>query len=277
MNRLLVTLVLFSTTALAKNQKCDVQFRSGETHILTVPLTGRGALVHLPFAIRDVIEPVHFAVEPVGASNEMGQVKNAKSFLVSTKKPGASDQVTFFLGSQEADKGTLTLQLTSASTGRAVTNFCLSGDRKGLGSKNNYLAREMEVMAAMIRDEQNFGRTVISQKVTVPEFKNQLSVKAVRVFKFEDLTGYTFIVTNTTSKTVKLNLTNLAFGDPNRAVALHADHDVLEPCSKNQSVNPKENGCASMVRLLVTGNLKAEYLKAHSEFPFVSVTDLKPK
>lgn len=258
-------------------QKCDIYFNSGEIIPVSVPVAGQGTIVTLPFPVRDVVNPSQFMIQPKGAETQLGQVKNARSFLISLKKPDATDQVTFFMGGANDDKGTITLALSGSKFGRPVTNFCLTKTKSDGGKVNNDVLRHMDFMASMIRDEPVYRRQVISSRITVDEFKGKLSVKAIRVFKNNDLTGYTFLVTNTTANTVKLNLSSLAFGEPNRALAIHTDHEILEPCSKNRSLNPKENGCSTLVRFIVTGNLKPEYLTANQEFPFIVKPDFPPK
>lgn len=271
--------IITSTHAYGKNP-CDVNISPGETVPISVPVATQGTTVTFSFPVRDVVASHKFSVEPVGAAKtELGQSKNPKSFLISsTQKIGVTDEVTFFLGSAENDKGTVTLALTATKSGKRAQSICLPDEKKAMASsRTNYVHREMNMMVSMINDEPAYGRQTVSQVVDLKGFQSKIRVRAVRVFRQEDLTGYTFSMTNSTSKTIKLNLTSLSFGKPNQAIMLHSDHDVLEPCSKNKSANPKENGCTTFVHLIVTGNLKPEYLSTQAEFPFITHADKLPK
>lgn len=276
--RLTILAAFTPVLALAKTP-CDITVQSGETVPISVPVGTSGATVTLPFAVRDIVGSKLFNVSPVGSErDQFGVPKNPRSFLITATKAGATDEVTLFLGSAQNDKGTVNLSLTASNKSRRTTNICMPDARKEVNSRANYISREMNMMVSMIKDEAVYGRQVIATRIKLKGVSDKISIKAVRVFRQDDLTGYTFVMTNSSSKTLKLNLSSLAFSEPNRAVALHADHEILEPCSKNRSLNPKENGCTTFVRLLVTGNLKPEYLTLSDEsFPFVTTPERSPK
>lgn len=262
-------------TGVYAGSACDLTAQSGETVPIAVPHGTSGATVTLPFVVRDIVGSKHFEIKPVGSErDQFGQAKNPKSFLITALKSGVSDEITLFLGSSQNDRGTINLALSATNKSRRTTTICMPNTKKQMNSKANYISREMNMMVSMIRDDALYGRQVVSNRINIKGVSDKVSVKVVRVFRLDDLTGYTFLFTNKTSKSLKLNLSSLAFGTPNRAVALHADHEVLEPCSRNRSTHSKENGCSTFVRLLVSGNLKPEYLTlADESFPFTTMQE----
>lgn len=271
MNRILYLftpiLCLLSVRAYACNRIVNI----GANVAVSVPEKS-GVTIVLPRAVSSLVPPKNFTVHPIGAANpKTGQVDNPRSFLIESLSEGASDVMTVFLTGKE--KGFLTFSLKSTKDGRGVQEFCLP-DSTRYKVTQDYLSTETNMMLAMIRDDAAFGRKQISEKMDLAGFE-KTKVQAARIFRAEGYTGYTFLVTNASSKAIRLNLPSLSFGKPNKAVMLHVDHEILEPCSKNKGRNPKENGCTTALRVLIDGDLKPKYLSSSEAFPFVYATDRK--
>lgn len=249
---------------------CDRLASPGETIPLLIPIEGAGATIELPFAAHTVIRPKKFDVTAL----DEGAANGPRRFLITAKKLGLTEQFTAFLGSPDDDKGYLSFALTSAKQARQVTKYCFQKKASGTGYE---IGSIMEMMKAMIRDEPTYGRQTISSSVSLKGYERKVSLKATRVFRHENYTGYTFHAKNMSSKPLKLNLTSLAFGSPSQAVAIHTDHEILQPCSIFQSRNPKENGCVSQVRLIVTGGLKPSYITTQSTLPFIIEAEKVPQ
>lgn len=257
------------TPALACNRIVNL----GSTVSLNVP-EKTGLTIVLPKPVSSMVPPKQFSIQPVGAPNpKTGQVENPRSFLIEPLAEGASDEFTLFLGSAKDKSAFLTFSVSTSKEGKSVQEFCLP-DTARYKVSQDFLSLETNIMLAMIRDDLTFGRKVIDESIKFDGF-GDVRVRAVRVFRSDGYTGYTFLLTNTSSKTLKLNLPSLSFGKPNRAVMIHVDHDVLETCQANNSKNPKDKGCTTALRVLVDGDLKPKYLGNSESFPFIYAQEKK--
>jgi hypothetical protein len=217
---------------------------------VAVGISAKGALVTLPTFVRYVQEPLNFVLTEIPVNAADG--KNAvKSFQIRPRTANPlPEKITFVLANEKR----VGLMLTPMANGDDYIDlkFPPQSGRKGDIPQGTFMRDEMALMLTMLRDENVSNRRVLNEKASLAEYPD-LDFKLVRDFRSDGLTGLVFIVTNKGKSTLKVNPTVLQFGRPNRGMMIQMDHEVLEPCSVDNSSHPRGRGCVSAMRLVLRG------------------------
>jgi hypothetical protein len=113
-------------------------------------------------------------------------------------------------------------------------------------SETGFLALERELMRAMLADEP-YRREVVDEEMAYEPYP-ELSWHLRRRFRGDGLVGYVFVVSNATKKdTLRLDAAVLAVDQPNRAVMVQLDDELLAPCGKPGG----GSACQTVLRLVV--------------------------
>jgi hypothetical protein len=211
---------------------------------VVVPVNGElGSVLQFSSAVKTVTPAKSFAVSDLGTEgNSTGQKTDVRTFQVKPVEAGANESVTFVL----AGGRSVSLRLVATPNAEKFYDVSLAVKRTKLGTK--FLASELEMMRSMIADESGgFAREVLDTKVNAEVGK--LDVRLVRVYSAPELTGYVFSVANAGGKSMNVDLSTFAVGEPNRAVLASVNRPRLESCPL-LGTNPK---CTATLHFVVRG------------------------
>ena len=92
---------------------------------------------------------------------------------------------------------------------------------------------EVELLKAMVRDDDVAGYKVSRFSSDVPSKLSAASVELIRIYKGTPFNGYVYRVTNTSwRKVVEVDVRHLSVGEPNLAILAQSDEDRLYPKGK---------------------------------------------
>lgn len=92
---------------------------------------------------------------------------------------------------------------------------------------------EVELLKAMVRDDDVAGYKVSRFSSDVPSKLSATSVELIRIYKGTPFNGYVYRVTNTSwRKIVEVDVRHLSVGEPNLAILAQSDEDRLYPKGK---------------------------------------------
>lgn len=231
-----------------------------------------GVTLMLPGAVKIATPPRFHAIQAIvspAPQQESGQAAPApmdvRAFSVRATR-AASERVTFVL----ADDRNVTVRFVPTP---GADNFYEVRWQKAQSAKNKdsgYLANERAMMLALLRDDLGMGRQIVKNEIKIDRYP-QLQIFLVRTYQTDGLSGYVFTVTNTSKEKLQLNPTVVAIGSPNRAVLTQMDHEILKPCSEDNSPNPRGMGCMTALRMVVkgTGALPSLSQDARAALPFM--------
>jgi hypothetical protein len=279
MKRILGLLIPFLMTATSYGASLSVV----DGQELSVPVSPEGITVQLPTFVKIVTPAKGHYIEPLAppsmAVEGQGQAQapaDVRAFVIKPAKSGVSEKITFIL----ADERTVTLQLSPAQTSDAFYDIKwasrgLSGTSGGK-KDNGFLSAERSLMLTMLRDEDSASRKNMDVDVKLDKYP-ELKIKLARTYQLQGYTGYVFTITNTSSKTLRVNSTVLTVGSPNKAVLTQIDHETLEPCSQNNSSDPRGTGCLTALRMVVNGTTtSAPKLGSNERMGMPFTYDLQP-
>lgn len=249
-----------------------------------------GATIELPSAVHIVTPPKYLKVEPLSdpvtnsgqdvLQNQM-TTNDVKIFQVfPSNQKHIMDKMTFLLWNGK----TITVQfVVSEQNSDNFYQLKFTGtnekSKSRFASNSKYfLSDEKELMIKMLKDDGGTDRKIVDAKVKIEKYPD-LSVKLVRIFQQDSLTGYVFTFTNSGSESITLNPTVLTMGEPNRIVMIQTDHEELNSCGKNNDPNPRGTGCMTAIRIVTrdSKNLGQPLdLGIPAKLPFVTSPDLKP-
>ena len=186
-----------------------------------------GSLVQMPFSVKTITPTHNFEISDVGSQMEAatGAKTDVRLFMVRPVPGAKSENVTFILGNGKAVK----TRLVPAADADKHYDLVFPND----SSKHRdprFLQPEVALMRAMLRDEAgDFARQVADKSV---KFNNidGVSARLTRIFAAQELVGYSYELRNRSSEPVKISISSLSMGNPNRAVLLQVDKDTLQPC-----------------------------------------------
>lgn len=208
-----------------------------------------------------------FRIVAIGADvDEKTRVtSNARVFSIAPSSLQPDELVTFVFATPNGGPSSLLIHLSLQEKAPTYWQVNLAKPTEAMSYKG-YLARETQMMAAMIRDDDTFGRKVVETGVKFPGISN-LNFKVVRRFESDNLIGFTFLITNTSRIAVAVTPSSVNFAK-NAAVLAQVDHETLEPCSKNNSNIPTQNSCTTAFRILV----RTDEPNLSRAFPFVKAS-----
>ncbi|HYX31594.1 MAG TPA: hypothetical protein VE954_00680 [Oligoflexus sp.] len=226
---------------------------------ITVPVSPDGVTIQLPTFVKIVTPAKGHYVEPLATPATApveGQAQtqsDVRAFVIKPAKSGVAEKITFIL----ADDRTVTVHLSPGNT--ADSFYDIKWAPRGSSSTNiakkdsGFLTAERSLLLSMLRDEDTGSRKIVDMSLKLDRYPD-LKIKLVRTYQLHGLTGYVFTLTNATGKTMVVNPTVLTIGVPNRAILTQLDHETLEPCSRNNSSDPRGTGCLTALRMVVNGS-----------------------
>lgn len=249
--RILLSLLVLSPSIVYGE---DIIVHSG--HASTIPVNPRsGTLIEFPKSIRVIGDSSYFRIKEVVTSvaKKSGKAVNVRIVKVKPKRSGSVETIPFIL----SGKKSFSIRFVSMEGAAKHHRIRFPSKRRPQaqipGASNSFLSTEIDLMRKMLLDEEGggFSRKVMVKELDIEGYGDKLDMAIVRRFEGQGLTGYTFKLENITDEKLVINPQSLNLGTPNRAVLLHIDHEVLQPCSKNNSIDPKSDSCVTALRLVL--------------------------
>ena len=246
----------------------DIMVHRGE--IATVPINPRlGTLIEFPRSIQVVSDTEHYLVSHVATEIDKKSQKpvNVNIVKVKPRRSGSIEDVPFVL----TGKKTVTLRfITVAGAPKHHRIKFPAPYNREMASSGRFLENEVQLMKFMLQDKQGkgFSREVVRSPLKIDGYGDKVDIEIVRRYEGQRLFGYVFKLTNTSDEKITVNPHALNFGTPNRAALMQIDHELMEPCSVNNSPNPKSNSCVTALRLVVRGEDYVHPSK-QSDLPFM--------
>lgn len=188
---------------------------------------GTGSLVQLPFSVKTITPSEHFEITDVAPDVDAatGGKVDVRLFLVKPLASSRSERVTFVLGNGKS----VAARFVAADEADKHYDLVFPSDTKKRKDPR-FLQSEIALMRSMKRDEAgDFARQITDESVKLTNIEG-VSATLTRVFASQGLVGYVFELRNKASETVRIAIPSLSLGNPNRAVLLAVDKDVLEAC-----------------------------------------------
>lgn len=143
------------------------------------------------------------------------------------------NEVAFFL----ADGTVIKTKIVVSPSDPSADSFYEFKPRDALDSDqsdpNAPKISEVELLKAMVRDDDVSGYKVTRLSSDMPSKLNGASVELLRVYKGSPFNGYVYRVTNTSwRKTVEVDVRHISVGDPNLAILAQSDDERLFPKGK---------------------------------------------
>ena len=114
----------------------------------------------------------------------------------------------------------------------SLYDFKTEGSASDAGAENAPPITEVELLKAMVRDDEVSGYAV-SHTSEYRSSKDGVEIELVRIYKGSPFNGYVFRLANTNSrKNVALDVRHVTVGEPNQAVLSQSDEAILYPKGK---------------------------------------------
>jgi len=231
----------------------DIIMHKGTTVTVTVN-SAVGTVLEFPAVVQLTVPTKKFKVNKIATTidKKTRQAINIRFFSVKPTVAGAVDTMTFIFPNKRSVK----VRLIAKRGADKHHRFLFPHRKQGVPWANDsFLDKEISLVVAMLKDEagNGFDRQKIYQNLRI-EGANGIDLILVRRFQGRGLLGYTFKLINTGKEAIVVNPAALNFDFPNKAVLFHIDHFRLEPCSENNSSDPKSNSCMAAVRVVVRGD-----------------------
>ena len=232
-----------------------------------------GVVLQLPEPIRLVTPTTHVLLERIDSGQEgKGSAMVPVQHLRARAESGgavSTELVTLVLASGSA----VSLRLVPTPGAEPFADLQYPPKPAEDWEQAGFLQPERELMLAMFRDEPHRREVLDEEQIYEPY--PSLSWHLRRRFRGDGLVGYVFVLENRTRKdTLRIDPSVLAVDQPNLAVLVSVEEDVLAPCGKKG----EGRACQTVLRLVVReSGAPTESGPILWGMPFVEVTENKGK
>ncbi len=252
-----LSLLVFSTAF-----GSTIETRPGDKIDIAIPVSG-AATVAFPEPVKAISGAQNFKLSVVGAERDerSGQVVNPQVFSISAILQSADETVTFVFPPKNGAARMLSVHLRVSASAPNAYQIRFQ-NLQSVSAFKGFLSAETTMMAAMIRDDEAFGKQVTNTQVQI---KNADTLQCTLVRKFESggLGGFVLSAKNKTADALKVNLNALRLGTDSQPVMAHVEREVLLPCGKAKTA------CDAKIYLIVRNGELQTGLESSSNFPFV--------
>lgn len=189
---------------------------------------GGSTIFRFPKAVQTITGAGRLSIKPANDAEPSYTV-----LAVTPRFTNGVNEVAFFL----ADGSVVKTKIVVTPNDPAADSFYEFKPRDGLDSDasdpNAPKISEVELLKAMVRDDEVSGYKVAKLSSDMPSKLNCASVELVRVYKGSPFNGYVYRVTNTSwRKIVEVDVRHISVGDPNLAILAQSDDERLYPKGK---------------------------------------------
>lgn len=189
---------------------------------------GSSTIFRFPKSVQTITGAGRLSIKPANDADPSYMV-----LAVTPRFTNGVNEVAFFL----ADGSVVKTKIVVTPNDPAADSFYEFKPRDGLDSDPNDpnapKISEVELLKAMVRDDEVSGYKVTRLSSDMPSKLSSASVELVRVYKGSPFNGYVYRVTNTSwRKIVEVDVRHISVGDPNLAILAQSDEERLFPKGK---------------------------------------------
>ena len=181
-------------------------------------------------AVQTITGASRFEIKPANSAD-----KSYMALSVTPRFTNGISEVTFFL----ADSSVVRTKIVVSPNDPAADSyydFKVKDGFENSESENAPAITEIELLKAMVRDDEVSGYKVSRTSSEVHSKLASANVELVRIYKGSSFNGYVFRVTDTSwSKNIEIDVRHIVVGDQNLAILSQSDETVLYP--KGKGVN----------------------------------------
>lgn len=189
---------------------------------------GGSTIFRFPKAVQTITGAGRLSIKPANDADPTYTVLS-----VTPRFTNGVNEVAFFL----ADGSVIKTKIVVSPSDPGADSFYEFKPRDALDSDqadpNAPKISEVELLKAMVRDDDVSGYKVTRLSSDMPSKLNSASVELLRVYKGSPFNGYVYRVTNTSwRKVVEVDVRHISVGDPNLAILAQSDEERLFPKGK---------------------------------------------
>lgn len=189
---------------------------------------GNSTIFRFPKAVQTITGAGRLSIKPANDADPTYTVLS-----VTPRFTNGVNEVAFFL----ADGSVIKTKIVVSPSDPAADSFYEFKPRDALDADqadpNAPKISEVELLKAMVRDDDVSGYKVTRLSSDMPSKLNSASVELLRVYKGSPFNGFVYRVTNTSwRKTVEVDVRHITVGDPNLAILAQSDEERLFPKGK---------------------------------------------
>lgn len=189
---------------------------------------GGSTIFRFPKAVQTITGAGRLTIKPANDADP-----SYTTLAVTPRFTNGLNEVAFFL----ADGSVVKTKILVSPNDPAADSFYEFKPKDSLDSDqtdpNAPKISEVELLKAMVRDDDVAGYKVSRFSSDVPSKLSSASVELIRIYKGNPFNGYVYRVTNTSwRKIVEVDVRHLSVGEPNLAILAQSDADRLYPKGK---------------------------------------------
>ncbi len=188
---------------------------------------GGPAIFRFPKAVQTITGASRLLIKPANDADPSYTV-----LAVTPRFTNGVNEVSFFLTDGSVVR-TKILVSPSDPAADSLYDFKSKDEFNSADSENAPVLSEVELLKAMVRDDDVSGYKVSHVLERVPAKPSSMNVELMRIYRGSPFNGYVFRVTNTSSKkNVDVDVRHVTVGDPSLAILSQSDDSVLYPKGK---------------------------------------------
>jgi hypothetical protein len=188
---------------------------------------GGPTIFRFPKAVQTITGASRLQIKPANDADPSYTV-----LAVTPRFTNGVNEVSFFLTDGSVVKTKILVSpIDPAADG--LYDFKSKDALDSVDSENAPVISEVELLKAMIRDDEVSGYKLSRVSDPVASKQAAANVELIRIYKGSPFNGYVFRITNTSwKKNVDVDVRHITVGDPNLAILSQSDDSVLVPKGK---------------------------------------------
>ena len=188
---------------------------------------GGPSIFRFPKAVQTITGASRLQIKPANDADPSYTV-----LAVTPRFTNGVNEVSFFLTDGSVVK-TKILVSPNDPAADGLYDFKSKDALDSVDSDNAPVISEVELLKAMIRDDEVSGYKLSRVSEQVTSKQPAASVELIRIYKGSPFNGYVFRITDTSwRKNVDVDVRHITVGDPNLAILSQSDDSVLVPKGK---------------------------------------------
>ena len=190
---------------------------------------GGPTIFRFPKAVQTITGASRLQIKPANDADPSYTV-----LAVTPRFTNGVNEVAFFLSSGEVVRTKIIVSPNDpAADGLYDFKAHDALDQGGMDQENAPVITEVELLKAMVRDDQVAGYKVMRVSDSVPSKEGSVEVELIRIYRGSPFNGYVYRLTNKSgAKKVDVDVRHITVGDPNLAILSQSDEAVLFPKGK---------------------------------------------
>lgn len=223
---LYVLLLLFMLTLLAGQAQAKTVYYGSAAEQIRIK-HGGPTIFRFVKAVQTITGASRLEIKPANSADPSYQVLS-----VTPRFTNGLNEVSFFLADGQVVK-TKVVVTPNDPAADSYYDFKPKDGNESADSENAPTINEIELMKAMVRDDDVSGYKVSRVSSAGRSKIMEASVELIRIYRGSPFNGYVYRVTNTSwRKNVEIDVRHIVVGEPNLAILSQSDESLLHPKGK---------------------------------------------